>query len=119
MTVINYTQSFPINGLHDFMLVTWVGLGNGDTGQPFTLAQYADRSVQVEGTFGAGGLVVVQGTLDGTNWRTLNDPYSNAISITVPKIEAVSELVNGIRPAVTAGDGTTSINVSMLVRKSK
>lgn len=119
MAVKEYTQEFPINGTHEFMVVTWPGLANGDTGQPFTLASYADRSIQVEGTFGAGGLVVVQGTIDNTNWRTLNDPYSNAISITTPKIEAVSELVNGIRPAVTAGDGTTSLTVSMMVRKNK
>lgn len=119
MATKSFTQSFPINGEHDFMLVTWSGMVNGDDGQPFILPQYADRSVQVEGTFGAGGTVVVQGTIDNSNWRTLNDPYSNAISMTVPKIEAISELVNGIRPIVTAGDGTTNITVSMLVRKNK
>lgn len=119
MATISYTQSKPISGEADFMLITWAGLANGDDGQPFMLAQFADRSVQVEGTFGTGGTLVVQGTIDNTNYRTLNDPYSNAISITTPKIEAVSELVNGIRPKVTSGDGTTSLTVSMLVRKSK
>lgn len=118
MATIAYVQDFPINGNSDFMRITWPLMANGDDGQPFILAQYADRSAQVEGTFGAGGVCVIQGTNDSTNWRTLNDPYSNVISITTAKIEAVSELVVQIRPKVTAGDGTTSLNVTMLVRKS-
>jgi len=118
MAVVSYTQSNPIAGNHDFMLITWAGLANGDTGQPFILSQYADRSAQIEGTFGAGGTVVVQGTNDLTNWRTLNDPFDNPISITLAKIEAISELVGQIRPNVTGGDETTSITVTMLVRKA-
>jgi hypothetical protein len=119
MSIINYTQSFPIDGNHQFMLVTWPNMANGDTGLPFILAEYADRSAQVEGTFGSGGIVLIEGTNDSTNWRTLNDPYSNAISITTAKIEAVTELVVAIRPKVSAGDATTSVTVSLLVRKNK
>ena len=118
MATVNYTQAYPIDGNSKFMLVQWADMANGDVGQAFTLADYADRSVQVEGTFGSGGTAVVEGTNDSTNWRTLNDPYSNAISITTSKVEAVSELVVGIRPSITAGDGTTSLTVSMLVRKN-
>jgi len=88
MAIIDYIQSFPINGTHEFMLVTWPNMTNGDTGLPFTLAEYADRSAQVEGTFGSGGIVLIEGTNDATNWRTLNDPYSNAISITTAKIRS-------------------------------
>ena len=121
MALINYTQDFPITGNSAFMRIIWPNMANGDTGEPFTLADYCDRSAQVEGTFGAGGIVVIEGNNEttATNWRTLNDPYSNAISITTAKIEAVSELVVAIRPKVTAGDGTTSVTVSMLVRKNK
>lgn len=118
MSEITYTQDFPIAGNSDFMRVTWNGLTVNDTGLPFILSQYADRSVQVEGTFGAGGLVIVEGTNDNVNWRALNDPYSNVISITTPKIQAISELVVKIRPRVSSGDGTTSLTISMLVRKN-
>lgn len=100
------------------MLVTWNSLAVNDTGLPFVLSQYADRSAQVTGTFGAGGLVVIEGTNDNTNYSTLSDPQGNAISITASKIEAVSEIVVAIRPKVSGGDGTTLINVSMLVRKN-
>jgi hypothetical protein len=118
LSEITYTQSFPINGNSDFMLVTWNGLALNDTGLPFVLSQYADRSVQVGGTFGAGGLVVVEGSNDSTAYATLNDPQGNPISISTPKIETISEIVVAIRPKVTAGDVTTSVNISMLVRKN-
>lgn len=118
MSEITYNQSFPINGNSDFMLVTWNGLTVNDTGLPFVLSQYADRSVQVAGTFGAGGLVVIEGSNDSSIYATLNDPQGNAISITGPKIETISEIVVAIRPKVTVGDVTTSVNISMLVRKN-
>lgn len=118
MAIIEYTQVFPIEGNHSFMLITWPNMANGDTGNPFILAQYADRSIQVEGTFGAAGTLLLEGTNNNTAWRTLRDPFSNSISITTPNIEAVSELVLGIRPRVSSGDATTSLTVSALVRKN-
>lgn len=118
MSEITYTQDFPIAGNSNFMRVTWNGLAVNDTGLPFILSQYADRSVQIVGTFGAGGLVVIEGSNDGTNYSTLNDPQGNAISITTSKIEAVSEIVVALRPKVTGGDGTTLLTITMLVRKN-
>ena len=119
MSEITYNQSFPINGNSDFMLVTWNGLALNDTGLPFVLSQYADRSVQVVGTFGVGGIVVIEGSNDNSNYATLNDPQGNPISFTLTnKIETISEIVVAIRPKVTAGDGTTAVNISMLVRKN-
>jgi hypothetical protein len=100
------------------MSIDWTGLVVNDTGSPFTLSQFADRSVQVSGTFGAGGLVVIEGSNDGTNYVTLNDPQGNPISITGPKIESISEIVLKIRPRISGGDGTTNININMLVRKN-
>jgi len=119
MAVITPIQTNPIDGNSEFMLVSWPNMANGDTGAPFILAQYADRSVQVEGTFGAGGLVNIEGTNDTVNWAVLNDPFSNAIAISTSQIEAVTELVVQIRPNVAGGDGTTNLTVSMLVRKNK
>ena len=118
MAEITYTQSFPIKGNSDFMLVTWNGMVVADTGLPFILSQYADRSVQSSGVFGSGGSVLVEGTNDSSVYAPLSDPQGNTLSMTTPKIETISEIVVAIRPRVSAGDGTTSINVSMLVRKN-
>ena len=119
MATVVHTQERPIDGEPTFLLVKWNALANGDDGSSFTLAQYADRSVQIAGTFGASGTLVFEGTIDGTNYNTLNDPQGNALTFTTSKIEAISELVIGIRPKVTAGDGATSLNVSMIVRKPR
>lgn len=97
-------------------VVVWTGLLNTDTGAPFERTDYSDRSVQVTGTFGTGGTLVIQGSNNGTNWSTLTDPQGNALSFTAAGLEQVQELVRFLRPNVTGGDGTTSLVVTMLAR---
>ena len=99
-------------------LVSWVSLANGDSGSPVEYHTSADRSVQVVGTFGAGGTVVIEGSNDGTNYVTLTDPQANALSFSSAGLEAISELTRYIRPRVTGGDGTTSLSVYLIMRKS-
>jgi hypothetical protein len=115
MAVRAYTQSdvtFKGNGAAQ--KITWTGLLNGDTGQPVQLPEYADRSIQVEGTFGVGGSVACEGSNDATNFRALRDPSSTTIAITAAGIKAVLENTVQTQPHVTAGDGTTSLTVTML-----
>lgn len=98
-------------------VISWTPLANGDSGAAITMPGSADRAVQITGTFGAGGTVVIEGTIDGTNYVTLTDPQGNAISKTAAAIEAISEIVSQIRPRVTAGDGTTALTVTMIMRR--
>lgn len=100
-------------------LVTWSGLLNGDDGEPVTLPGFNDRSVQVEGTFGSGGSARVQGSLDGTNFETLHDPGGNALDMTAASIKAVLEATVKTRPKITAGDGSTSLVVSILFNRTR
>lgn len=98
---------------------TWEGLGAGDDGKPVLSAMYADRSVQVTGTF-AGGTVTVEGSNDGgTTWAGLNDPKGNAISLTAAGLVGLLEYTEMIRPKVTGGDSgdTTDLDVSLVSRK--
>lgn len=101
------------------MVVAWSGLTytTTDLGSAFENPGWADRSIQVTGTFGTGGSVRIQGSNDGTNWAVLTDPQGNDLNITTAKIEQVSEITRYIRPLITAGDGTTSLVVTMLVRR--
>lgn len=99
------------------IIVTWTGLANGDSGEAVDFDDFPDRSVQVGGTFGTGGTVVIEGSNDLANYISLTDPQGNAISKTAAAIETVMELTRIIRPRVTAGDGTTSINVTMVFRR--
>jgi hypothetical protein len=97
--------------------VQWTPLLNGDSGAPYSMAGFADRSVQVTGTFGAGGTVLVEGSNDGTNYVTLSDPQGVALSKTAAALQEISQISRFIRPRVSAGDGTTSISVTLLARR--
>ena len=103
--------------------VVWSALTTTNTsGTPVPAAEWADRTIQFAGTFGAGGTVKLQGTLDAdplsSNYSDLADAQGNAISKTALSVEAVVELVQWVKPVVTAGDGTTSINATMLMRRA-
>lgn len=109
-------QYSAVRRLDGTVLVTWQGLLNGDDGAPYEAPPLADRALQVSGVFGAGGTLVLEGTIDGVNWAVLNDPQGNTLSITTAKIEQIMELVVSVRPRVSAGDGTTTLTVSMLLK---
>lgn len=75
----------------------------------------SDKTVQVTGTFGAGGSVQIEGSNDGgATWHVLNDPQGTALVFTAAKTEAILENTQLIRPNVTAGDGTTLLNVLLI-----
>ena len=100
---------------------TWTPMrySGSDVGAPIKVHDYADRSVQVTGTFGTGGNVRIEGSNDGTNYVVLADPSSANLDIATEKIEAVLEFVRYIRPRITAGDGTTSLTVTMVCRRNR
>lgn len=97
----------------------WLALTTGDDGQPINWSEFADRSVQVYGTFG-GATVTMQGSNDlgpvPTNWNTLTDLQGNALAFTVAGLEMVAEPTCWIRPVVTGGVGA-SLNVQMFLRR--
>ena len=115
-TLLSKPETTDFEGIS---LVQWTGLtkATDDAGSPVELPNYSDRSVQVTGTFGTGGSVRIEGSLDGTNYATLTDPQGNALDVTAAKIEAISEAVRYIRPRVTAGDGTTTLVVTILFKR--
>lgn len=118
-----YTQNRQETMGDDVQVVTWSGLlqSSSDDGTPFKSPGWADRSVQVLGTLGAGGSVRMEGSNvanpGASDWATLTDPQGNALDITSLKIESISELTLWIRPRVTAGDGTTNVTVHLLARR--
>jgi hypothetical protein len=104
--------------------ILWTPLANGDAGAPLPMSGSPDRSVQVYGTFGAGGSVAVEGSNDATrdpaavvNWAPLHDPQGVAIALTAAGIKEVLEVTAWVRVRVTAGDGTTALSAAMVVRR--
>lgn len=116
MATVNLTKSSVSLGFTD--IVSWAALANGDVGAPLDTGDFADRTVQVLGTFGSGGQVTIQGSLDGSNWFTLSNPTGNALVFTSAGGKGVLEMVRYLRPNITAGDGTTSITVLLLTKRA-
>jgi hypothetical protein len=98
-------------------VITWGPCANGDVGLPVDLTQYADRSVQVEGTLGAGGQCTMEGSNDGVNYRVLHDPFSVALTVNATGISHITEMTRLMRPRITGGDGTTAMMVTLFARK--
>jgi hypothetical protein len=96
----------------------WTGMATGDDGAPIDWSAFADRSVQVFGTFG-GAAVALQGSNDltnPTNWNALTDLQGNAINFTTAGLEQISESTCWVRPVVTGG-AASGITVQMLLRR--
>lgn len=118
MAIKPYTPGItPSNPMRSWIVV-W-SLANGDTGAPYgdTPGQ-ADRSVQVHGTFGVGGSVTLEGSNDNVNWFTLHDLQNNNVTFTAAGLKQIQEVALYVRPNCTAGDGTTSLTVTLLTTSS-
>lgn len=113
------TKTPTITGLDpndgSVMLFAWTLVGTDD-GAPMPWAQWADRTVQFDGTFG-GGTVVWEGSNDGTNYYTLTDAQTVAISKTAPALEQVVEITQWARPRATVG--VTSVVVTCVARRQQ
>lgn len=107
------TELDPRDG--SVLLYTWT-LTHTDDGAPVYMPQWADRSVQFVGTWG-GGTVLFEGSNDGTNYATLTDAQTSAISKTADGLEQIVELTRIARPR--ASESVTSVVVSLLVRRQQ
>lgn len=113
------TERIPVvvNLNDDAARVTWTGVAFGDTCTPAKgLSEYADRSVQLAGTFG-GATLAVRGSNDESNYETLTDPLGVAISRTSAGLKQIVEFTHTVKPELTGGDGTTSITVTVVAKR--
>lgn len=97
----------------DAWVASW-SVGIADDGSPCEMIMASDKSVQVEGTFG-GATVLLQGSNDGTNWRTLTDAANAALSFSSAGLKAVTEHTRYIRPLSSGGTGS-AITVTVFMR---
>lgn len=100
-------------------VIQWGPMTNGDVGEGIPFAQYADKSVQVDGAFGADGGLEFHGSNDGgANWHPLTDVQGNALRFTTAKIRQVTEVTALCRPVVTGSDPSIQLTVSVCMRES-
>jgi hypothetical protein len=94
----------------------WAALANAESGNAASIpVEATTRSVQVSGTFGAGGAVAIEGSNDGVTWAPLSNTFvATALSITAAAISDIAQNTRFIRPRVTAGDGTTNLKITLV-----
>ena len=113
ITDISLTQDGSVK------LLTWAALTNAttDDGEPMSFPEFGDVAIQMTGTLGAGGTVVWEGSNDKSVWATLNNAQGSALSLTALGVKQCVERPLWMRPRCTAGDGTTSLVVTALIRR--
>lgn len=114
----------PSGGI-DAVVIQWIGLLNGDSGQAIQRPDLADKTVQFEGTFGNGGTCTIQGSNDSTdgttltgNFHPLSNPEGTQISVQSGGITQIMESTRWFKPVITGGDGTTNITATVLARRT-
>ena len=110
MAVIPFVIEQPAEGIEiptGVRIVKWT-LDTGDTGTPYVCPHYADKCVQVTGTFAA-TTVTIEGSNEiiatPTLWNTLHDPSDNALAFAAAGIEQIVENPMQIRPSAASGSG--------------
>ena len=102
-------------------ITTWTGLTTTNTdGGPTSYASngMGGVTVQITGTIGAGFGLSIQGSNDGVTWYTINDQANSPAAFTALGLKTIRDQPLYVRPLVTGGDGTTSINAIMAFQKS-
>ena len=87
-------------------IITWEAMGDDDTGTSIEVYSYPDKTIQFSGTWG-GATVILQGSQDGTTWKTLVDSSGIALSFTVDSdIKLIRDNPRFLRASSSGGSGT-------------
>lgn len=121
MATIEFTHSKVDQLGPKTLTVSWAALTTANLyGRRQELAGYADRSVQLLGTLSTGGAVTMYGSnkpdpneANDNDWFILTDPQGNNIALSTLKGEQIEELTRWVRPKITGGDGSTSLDVHL------
>jgi len=106
-----------------YRVYEWTPLINGDVGGPIILDDFADITVKMYGTPGAGGAVTIMGSLNlpGETTDTGSALEEEAgvplILLTADRFATPRNAPLSLWPSVTAGDGTTSLTVRAVIRR--
>ena len=120
MATQNLTLTAPdtnFAGARTLLGTNAIPLANGDNTSSVPVLGYDEITVAVVGTFGVGGSVAVEGSLDNSTFFALPNLAGTAIAITAAGIAVVGTSgVRYVRARVTAGDGTTSLTASIFLK---
>lgn len=120
MATINYTVERDVSqGDGSVLIITWANLVAASlAGAPFEWPQWADVCVQIVANTAGGATCVIEGSCDSTNYGTLNNAQSVALSVvatTAPKQIVERPLL--IRPRISGGGGTEDWTITLTARR--
>lgn len=88
-----------------------------NVGSAIRFAQWADRSIHINGTFN-GATVVWEGSNDGgVTYTTLTDPQGVALSYNSTVLKGVTEICELARPRTAGGGASQLLTVGVLLRR--
>lgn len=96
--------------------IKWDGLGDDETSVSVECAGFADKTVAVTGTIGA-GTVAIQGSNDGTNFFELTDGIGNTLSFSATGMKLIGENPRYIRVVTDSGD-SNDVDVIIYSRRA-
>lgn len=100
-------------------LITWASAAAADTPTASAEVKFDHEAVfQPGGTFDS-ATVVLQGTLDGTNYATLKDPANSDVSKTAAAVVGVRDQARKYKPSWSGGGGSQSLTLTLLIRKRR
>jgi hypothetical protein len=116
MATIKYlpVESVDKSGESTFFVI-WPNMASGDVGQPFDMANAADRTVQFVGEFD-GGTVVMEGSVMGSTYFTLDDATGSPISKTDEDGESITQATRYVRPSMSGGGVNMAVDVHLQAR---
>jgi len=91
---------------------------NNNVGAAIPFTQWADRSVQMNGTFNVATVVWQGSNDDGVTWTTLTNPLGQAISHNAAAIDAVVEVCQLARPSSSGGGVAQSVTIAAVLRRA-
>lgn len=101
------------------ILVSWLNLNATNwLGAAVPLPQHSDATIQFNGAFN-GATVLLEGSNDGTNFKTLTDAGGTATSYTAAALKQVTERPLFVRPNANTSVGVaTDLSAVMLLRRN-
>lgn len=96
-------------------LVLWEGMTANGSGDPVSFPEHYEAYVQIVGTWDT-ATMVLEGSLDGTNYTTLDDIEASAISLTSGSaVLKLRDVPLKIRPTLSSVDESTDLDVYLLM----
>ncbi len=102
----------------------WANIGTADTPLPLDLGSHSDRTFQVSGTL-SGATVKAAGTnASNVEYAPVQDGADNDIAVSSypsgfsSRLEIIAPATRYLKPVLVGGDGSTSVTVTLYVRRT-